>query len=114
MKALLEKLNIQEINSGSCTGMDGWLRSEDGLVLESINPATGERIASVVQATPAIYEQMVSAAQQSFATWRSLPAPKRGLVIRDLANLTREYVEPLGELITLEMGKIRVEGIGEV
>ena len=56
----------------------------------------------------------MTAAGRAFQTWRSVPAPKRGEVVRDLGNLLREYKEPLGELVTLEMGKIRVEGIGEV
>jgi aldehyde dehydrogenase (NAD+) len=113
MKNLLEKLNLNEINPGTCTGPDGWLDSE-GEVLTSYNPTTGEPIAKVVQTTPAAYEQVVTHTQNAFATWRDTPAPKRGLVVRDLGIALRELIEPLGELVSLEMGKIRVEGIGEV
>ena len=113
MKNLLNKLNLKDINPGTCTGPDGWLDS-GGDLLTSYNPTTGEAIAQVVQSTPAVYEQVVSHAQNAFATWRDTPAPKRGLVVRDLGIALRENIEPLGELVSLEMGKIRIEGIGEV
>ncbi len=113
MKAILNKLNLQTHNLGACTGPDGWLDT-GGKAIVSVNPATGKPIAQVMATTPAAYEQVVRAAQVAFVTWRELPAPRRGLVIRDLGNALREYREPLGELVTLEMGKIRAEGIGEV
>jgi aldehyde dehydrogenase (NAD+) len=59
-------------------------------------------------------DHIIQAAQTAFHTWRQLPAPRRGLVVRDLGNALRERIEPLGELVTLEMGKIRAEGVGEV
>jgi aldehyde dehydrogenase (NAD+) len=114
MKPLLDKLNLSDVNLGACMGVDGWLRDERGEPLVSYNPATGDAIATVIQATATNYSQVVEAAQRTFDTWRSLPAPKRGLLVRDLGNALREVTEPLGELVTLEMGKIRVEGIGEV
>jgi len=114
MKKLLEKLNIQPVNAGSCTGVDGWLLDPRGKELISYNPTTGEAIAKIVQATPATYEKVASYAQETFLTWRNVPAPKRGEVIRDLGNALREFKEPLGDLVTVEMGKIRVEGHGEV
>lgn len=112
-QSLLDKLHVAEVNAGACTGPDGWLQS-GGDVLTSYNPTTGEPIARVTQATPQAYDQVVAAAQEAFRTWRALPAPKRGLVVRDLGTAVREQIEPLGELISLEMGKIRAEGIGEV
>ncbi len=114
MKSLLEKLYIKDTNPGACTGPDGWLMDRDGEELVSYNPATGEPIARVLQATIGSYEAIVGRASDSFQIWRTIPAPKRGLVIRDLADALREFQEPLGELVTLEMGKIRAEGIGEV
>jgi aldehyde dehydrogenase (NAD+) len=114
MDALLEKLRIQSVNPGACTGPEGWISDPEGKELISYSPATAEVIARVVQATKASYEKVVARAQEHFQTWRSLPAPKRGLVIRDLGDALREYQEPLGELVTLEMGKIRAEGFGEV
>ncbi len=112
-KAILEKLQIEAVNAGTCTGPDGWIDS-GGSVLTSYNPTTGEALAKVVQTTPEAYHQVVDTAAAAFESWRSMPAPKRGLLVRDLGSATRELIEPLGELISLEMGKIRVEGIGEV
>jgi aldehyde dehydrogenase (NAD+) len=114
MKSLLEKLNIQPINPGACTGPDGWLMDPNGKELVSYNPTTGEVLATVIQATPETYEKVAAAAQEAFLSWRNLPAPKRGEVVRDLGNALRECKEPLGDLVTVEMGKIRVEGHGEV
>jgi aldehyde dehydrogenase (NAD+) len=114
MKALLERLRIKPVNPGACVGPEGWIEDPQGVELVSHNPTTGEPIASVVQATETAYEMVVSEARESFETWRTVPAPKRGLVIRDLADALRELQEPLGELVTLEMGKIRAEGLGEV
>ncbi len=114
MKNLLKKLNIQPVNAGACTGVDGWLMDPKGKELVSYNPTTGEAIAKVVQATPESYQKVASYAQKTFLTWRTVPAPKRGEVIRDLGDALRELKEPLGDLVTVEMGKLRVEGHGEV
>jgi aldehyde dehydrogenase (NAD+) len=114
IQSLLDKLNLQEHNPGTCTGPDGWIANPGAKPLISYNPTTGEPIAAVLQATPADYDQAVAAAEKAFVSWRMMPAPKRGLVVRDLGNALRDYLEPLGEMVTLEMGKIRAEGIGEV
>ena len=114
MKALLDRLGIAEVNSGACTGPGGWIEDAGGEVLHSLNPTTGEPIAAVIQANAATYDRVVDAAAAAFETWRMVPAPKRGLVVRDIGEALRANVEPLGELVTLEMGKIRAEGIGEV
>lgn len=114
MQKLLTKLNLTDTNPGACIGPDGWLTDPQGQPLISYNPTTGEPIARVIQATGTIYEQVITAAQQSFMTWRTMPAPKRGLIVRDLGTALREQIEPLGELVTLEMGKIKAEGLGEV
>jgi aldehyde dehydrogenase (NAD+) len=114
MKALLDKLGIQDVNPGACTGPNGWITDPKGKVIASYNPSTGERIASVVQATGETYQIVSQKAQETFLTWRNVPAPVRGQLVRDLADALREYKEPLGDLVTLEMGKIRAEGHGEV
>ncbi|GAB1471970.1 aldehyde dehydrogenase family protein [Chloroflexota bacterium] len=114
MNALLKKLNIQPVNAGACTGVDNWLMDKNGKELVSYNPTTGEALAKVIQATPESYEQVTSAAQDAFLKWRQVPAPKRGEIVADLGNALRELKEPLGDLVTLEMGKIRAEGHGEV
>ena len=113
MKSILDKLNIQETNSGVSYGQDGWIDTQTAPIV-SMNPTSAQPIATVMPATAESYDQVVQEAQKSFQTWRNMPAPKRGLVVRDLGNALREYTEPLGELVSLEMGKIRAEGIGEV
>ena len=113
MNALLEKLNLQPVNPGAATAIDAWLTSQ-AAPITSYNPTTGEPIAQVIPADRAVYDTVVDRAQLAFQHWRQLPAPKRGEVIRDLGAVLREYKEPLGELVSLEMGKIRVEGLGEV
>jgi len=114
MSTLLEKLGLSEVNAGACTGPDGWIEDRAGRPLTSYSPATGEAIAQVIQATAATYDAVARQAQIAFESWRMVPAPKRGQVVRDLGNALREVKEPLGELVTVEMGKIRAEGMGEV
>jgi len=114
MNALLEKLGLRAVNPGACTGPDNWITDPAGQELVSYNPATGEPIAKVVQATAATYDAVVGTAVETFRRWREAPAPKRGQVVRDLGEALRELKEPLGELVTLEMGKIKAEGLGEV
>jgi aldehyde dehydrogenase (NAD+) len=114
MKTLLEKLHLKEVNPGACTGPQGWIEDPNGKKLISYNPTTGEPIAGVIQAAETAYEKVVGEASKAFQSWRTLPAPRRGLLVRDLADAFREAKEPLGELITLEMGKIKAEGMGEV
>ncbi len=114
MKELLEKLRIKQENLGACAGPEAWFDDEEGQELVSINPTTGEPIAKIRQATEKTYEQVVSQADESFKKWRMMPAPQRGLVVRDLGQAIRDVKDLLGELVTLEMGKIKVEGVGEV
>ncbi|MFW5941661.1 MAG: aldehyde dehydrogenase family protein [Chloroflexota bacterium] len=114
MKSLLQKLQIEEVNAGACIGPDNWLSDPDGEKIVSYNPTTGEPIASVVQPTAAIYDRVVQHAADCFQEWRNVPAPRRGEIIRDLGDALRDLKEPLGDLVSLEMGKIRAEGHGEV
>jgi len=114
MKAILDKLNIKEVNPGACSGPGRWTSDPAGKELVSFNPTTGEPIASIIQATATTYEKVASTAQATFLRWRNTPAPQRGLLIRDLGDALRTLKEPLGDLVTLEMGKIRAEGHGEV
>ncbi len=112
--SLLSRLQIKDVNPGACFGPDGWISDPQGKETVSYNPTSGEPIAKIVQATPAAYERVMSEAVRAFDSWRMIPAPKRGEVVRDLGNALRELKEPLGDLVTLEMGKIRAEGRGEV
>ncbi|MFH1183780.1 MAG: aldehyde dehydrogenase family protein, partial [Chloroflexota bacterium] len=99
MNSILEKLNVQPINAGACTGPDGWLQDPKGKELVSYNPTTGDALAKVIQATPEVYEKVAAAAQRAFLRWRQVPAPKRGQVVRDLGDALREMKEPLGDLV---------------
>ena len=112
MNTLLKKLRIQSVNAGGCSGADLWVSGTERLT--SWSPSTGEAIADVMLADAGDYDAIVDRAQSAFLKWRSVPAPVRGQLIRDLGNRLRELCEPLGELVSLEMGKIRAEGVGEV
>lgn len=114
MESLLQKLHLEAVNLGTCCGRDRWPLETHSERLISYNPSTGEPIAAVIPGTPDSYAHIVENSQTAFHTWREMPAPKRGLVVRDLGAALREKIEPLGELVSLEMGKIRAEGIGEV
>jgi aldehyde dehydrogenase (NAD+) len=109
---ILEKLHIEPVNSGACYG--DWIASPSGGQLESINPATGEVLAKIQLAGPADYETVVSRASEAFLDWRMLPAPRRGDIVREIANELRAAKDDLGMLVSLEMGKILAEGRGEV
>jgi len=109
--ALLERLGIRNVNSGASHGE--WLETA-GAELVSTNPATGEPIARVRQATAVDYEMVVSAATRAFDTWRTVPAPRRGELVRALGEALRAKKDDLGLLVSLENGKILSEGLGEV
>ena len=110
----LRELGIEAENAGTCTGPDNWLKRPDRTLLTSYEPATGEPIAAVRLASEEDYEEVVQAAQEAFAQWRTVPAPRRGLLVRDLGDALREKKDALGRLVSLEMGKIAQEGWGEV
>ena len=117
-RALLDKLRLSDLNAGASSGAGiggdaGWLPCT-GDRLVSLNPATGDPIAAVTMAAPAECDRVIGAASCAFESWRERPAPKRGDLVRDLGNALRDLKEPLGDLVALEMGKIRVEGHGEV
>ncbi len=112
MHDLLEALGIRETQSGVYAA--GWIADPGGPALVSVSPIDGQPISTVKTASAADYERVVAAAQQGFHTVRDWPAPKRGQLVRELGDALRELKEPLGRLVSLEMGKIRAEGEGEV
>ncbi len=112
-QAILEKFELSAENRGTSIGAGEWLETS-GEMIASFNPTTGELLGKVQSADSAAYNRAVESAQAAFKTWRMVPAPKRGDVVRDFGNILREYKEPLGDLVALEMGKIQVEGLGEV
>jgi len=87
---------------------------DEGGDIESVDPSSGTTLARVRGITRDEYDGAVSRASERFAEWRTRPAPRRGDLVRRVGELLREYKEPLGEIVSLEMGKIRAEGLGEV
>ena len=111
---ILKQLGINATNYGSCSGPNQWNKTTDAGIIQSINPADGEIIASVYQCTTEDYEKVVKRSLDAFKEWRKVPAPERGQVVRQLGDALRDYKDPLGSLVSLEMGKIKQEGDGEV
>ncbi len=106
----LQQLNIQENNTGVSTGSH-WLPTT-GETITSFSPVDGQKIATVSSADKASYEQAITKAQEAFATWRTWPAPKRGEIVRQVGDALRKNKEPLGKLVSYEMGKSLQEGYG--
>ncbi len=108
---IFSALGLSDDNRGVYAG--GWLDAGGGS-LTSFNPTTTEPLATVQKASLDDYERIVATSQETFAEWRMLPAPKRGEYVRAIADALRDFKEPLGALVALEMGKIKAEGEGEV
>jgi aldehyde dehydrogenase (NAD+) len=106
----LRNLGIDDFNAGGFAGE--WVGS--GPELEATSPIDGSRIATVRQVTEDEFDAIVARAHEAFLDWRTVPAPRRGEIVRQLGLRLREYKEDLGRLVTLEMGKIVAEGLGEV
>ena len=109
----LKKLNIKEKNYGLSTGLKWNSTSNEG-ELKIYSPVDGKYIASVYQSSESDYDNMIETAQEAFKYWRTVPAPKRGEIVRQIGLKLREYKEPLGKLVSYEMGKSLQEGMGEV
>jgi len=112
IQEILKKLNIKESNKGVSTGTV-WLEGK-GEQLESFSPINNDFLATTQHTTKDVYDQVVLKAQTASKSWRKIPAPKRGEIVRQIGNKIREYKEPLGSLVSLEMGKSYQEGLGEV
>jgi aldehyde dehydrogenase (NAD+) len=110
-RELLARLGLEESNPGASTGR--WLDTR-GEPIASIDPTTAQPIASVRRATVPDYETVVRRAEARFRSWRGVPAPRRGEIVRQLGNLFRDHKSDLGRLIAWEMGKIQSEAEGEV
>jgi len=108
----LDILNLDKENKGASTGKN-WLASK-AAALNSYSPVDGNLIGSVTTADKQCYEEITRAAQQAFLYWRTVPAPARGEIVRQIGEALREYKEPLGKLVSYEMGKSLQEGYGEV
>ena len=113
MQNILDQLGLSAVNDGTWFGGTA-TRDESAAVIESVNPANNEVIAGVRSTSADEYEQVVARAQESFLAWRQVPAPVRGEAVRNIASGLRKYKDALGSLVSLEMGKIKAEGDGEV
>jgi len=113
MKKILDSLGLEAVNAGTWYGSES---SEDTAadLIESLNPATGEVIASVRSTSTAEFERLMKMATDSYQTWRKIPAPIRGNAVRLIGNALRDNKDALGNLVSLENGKIKAEGDGEV
>ena len=110
-KSFLARLGIEDVNHGASTGE--WIETR-GELEASVCPTDEHPIAQIRTATVDDYEKVAAAAHGSFLEWRMMPAPRRGEIVRQLGYAFREHKADLGALISYEMGKIRIEGEGEV
>jgi aldehyde dehydrogenase (NAD+) len=110
----LKTVGIKDVNPGAYFGNGEWSSTQDAGMIESINPDNGEVIASVYGASAADYERVIETAQSVFEDWRNIPAPQRGEAVRLCTDALRKHKDALGSLVSLEMGKIKAEGDGEV
>jgi len=113
MKDFLKQLGIEEVNAGTSTGQNHF-HNEKANLIQSYTPSDGSEIAGVYETTKEEYEKVVKESVKAFETWRMMPAPQRGEIVRQIGLKLREYKEPLGKLVSYEMGKIYQEGLGEV
>jgi aldehyde dehydrogenase (NAD+) len=112
IREALSSLGIRKSNPGVSTGT-AWLRSK-GTRIESYSPVDGKLTGSVQATDGKSYDAAVRTAAEAFVAWRKWPAPKRGDVVRQIAEALRRYKQPLGKLVSYEMGKSNTEGLGEV
>jgi aldehyde dehydrogenase (NAD+) len=111
MPEALKALGIKEINDGTSTGSNSF---SSGAIIESYSPVDGQLIGKVKTTTAADYEKVMQSATAAFISFRAMPAPQRGEIVRQFGNKLRELKEPLGKLVSYEMGKSLQEGYGEV
>jgi len=109
----LTHLNIQALNPGAFSGHT-WKNTTSGPKLSSVNPGNNEKIADVASCSMDDYHHVVKQAQKAFLAWREVPAPLRGEIIRQMGQVLREHKDWLGSLVSMEMGKSKQEGDGEV
>ena len=110
---ILKGLGLAAVNPGAWSG-EGWHAAADAPLVQSVDPATGEVIASVRASGEADYERIAASAAAAFQKWRDVPAPRRGEAVRLIGDALRAKKDLLGSLVSLEMGKIKAEGDGEV
>ena len=112
IQSVLKKLSLTSVNKGVSAG-NHWLPDSKKYII-SHSPVDGKMIGKVSVASAKDYNIVIDSAEKSFAEWRTVPAPKRGEVVRQIGEELRKYKEPLGQLVSYEMGKSLEEGLGEV
>jgi aldehyde dehydrogenase (NAD+) len=112
MQKILRQLKIAKVNPGTSTGQT-WMDASSELI-QSWSPVDGQKIAAVKTTTRAEYEKTILTARKAFDTWRLMPAPQRGEIVRQIGEELRSAKQALGELVSYEMGKSLQEGLGEV
>jgi aldehyde dehydrogenase (NAD+) len=112
VRQILHRLGVQAVNSGASAGE--WMDTPAAKELVSQSPLDGSEIARVRLADSVVYERVISKSVEIFERWRMEPAPRRGLIVREIGDELRRVKDDLGALVTLEMGKILAEGRGEV
>jgi aldehyde dehydrogenase (NAD+) len=110
----LKTLGINDFNPGAYFGEGQWSTTQDQGIIESFDPGTGELIGSIYGSSAADYERVMTMAEKVFEQWRRVPAPQRGEAVRLCTEALRRNKDALGSLVSLEMGKIKAEGDGEV
>jgi len=111
--SFLKELGVKDKNPAAYSRR-GWMWGRDNDAIPSIDPAIRTTIATVRQTSHDNYECVIQDAQNAFEKWRAIPAPKRGELVRLIGEKLREKKDALGSLVSLEMGKIKAEGDGEV
>ncbi|MCP4122491.1 MAG: aldehyde dehydrogenase family protein [Bacteroidetes bacterium] len=114
IQEIFNQLGIKDVNVGAYVGGAAFTPTGTEPVITSYNPTTGERLAEVQGASVEDYEKIMEISAKTFKKWKMLPAPQRGLIIRDMADILRQHKDALGSLVALENGKIKAEGDGEV
>jgi len=114
MQDILKRLGLAAINAGTSTGQRDFGNLEEQNLISSYSPVDGQLIGKVAITSAAEYAEVIQTAQAAFKFWTTVPAPKRGEIVRQYGNALREYKEDLGKLVSYEMGKSLQEGYGEV
>ena len=111
MQVVLKKLGLPAELSGAGSG--SWIDCS-GEVVSSKSPIDGQVIGEIRSATGSDYEKIIKRATEAFKTWRMIPAPQRGDIVRQIGHALRNHKKDLGELVTLEMGKTIAQSESEV
>ncbi|MCH2022076.1 MAG: aldehyde dehydrogenase family protein [Saprospiraceae bacterium] len=113
MQDVLNKLGLEKVNFGTSTGVEFFGDTSQNLI-DSFSPVDGQLIGRVSTTTKTEYEKVMTSAEAAFKTWRTMPAPQRGEIVRQYGDALRKYKDELGRLVSYEMGKSLQEGFGEV